>query len=125
MKRWIAELFCWDGALPLVAAAGPLLVKTNFLKGHIAEVVVALFVPVALALLRSSFALRTVASHFVAPFFLFRQLCLALAIVSLLVLEIAVALEVFAPNADISLWIAINWLVYIGLMAAATFPPRR
>lgn len=125
MTKWMATVFCWDGVLPLLSVFTPWLVKWNFPQGHIAEVVAVVLVPIAMALLRATFAHRTLSSYYEHSLPILRQLGLGLAIISLLLLEVVTSLLIFAPEAPILPGVLLGWLVYIALMLIATFPPRR
>ena len=48
------KLVGWDGGLPLLVAAAPVLVKAIFPKGHIVEVATAVLLPAIVALIRAS-----------------------------------------------------------------------
>jgi hypothetical protein len=122
---WLATALCWDGLLPLVAFLAPWFVKVACRKGDIAEVVVVVLVPIGLALLRMSLAQQTLRRQFGSRIRPLRQIGLGLAIVTLLFVEIAHGLLVFAPEAPIVPYAIAGWLLYFAMISAATFPPRQ
>jgi hypothetical protein len=123
-RRWLVTVVCWDGALPLIAALCPWLVKVCLPKSDFAELAAVLFVPMALALVRSAVAHRTLRLFFEPPLPWIRQAGIGLALVVLLFVDMALALKVLVPDAPVVLPALLGWLVYLGLIAASTCPPR-
>ena len=95
----------WDGVLPLVVALGPILVKVVLPKGHIAEVVATVLIPILAALLRADLGWHQIAricnGH--APWM--RQMAMAGAIVQLLLFEAAVGVLTIAGDAPAAAWL--------------------
>lgn len=123
-QRWLREAAYWDGAFPCLAAFCAVLVRIGFPKGHIAEVVAEVLVPIGLSLIRAHLAGRTLTRLFPKGPPVARQLALAVAIIVLLFMEMTLALKVFAPDAPLLAIILMGWIVYLGLMSAATHPPH-
>ncbi len=114
----------WDGVLPVLVASGPVFVKAMFPKGHIAEVIAAVLVPILAALIRASVGWRQIARvcHDRAPWL--RQMALAAAIVLLLLFEVAVSVLTFAGDAPASAWWlpAVLYAAYIFMITRALRP---
>lgn len=105
MERLIS-IVGWDGTLPVLVAATPWLVRLGFPAGHLAEVVVAILLPIALALLRVHLGQEQLVRVCCGGPTWRRQLTLGVSISLLLLFEIAVMILYFAKDAPQSAWLA-------------------
>ena len=105
----------WDGVLPWVAAAVPLLLSTLFGNNHPA-VVLALFVPIVTALARAAIGYDQIAqvNRGRAPWA--RQVALAVAIAILFAFEIVSGVLAFADDAPLEAWLTL-FAVYCAYLA--------
>ena len=125
MGRWLVEFITWDGLLPLAVAACPWAVKTLLPQNDIAEVFVAVFIPMAAALLRSVTGALQIRRNCGGELPVGRQLALAIAILLLLIFEMGVSLLTLAGG-DPASWAYVFCFFACYLFAAAlAFIPRR
>jgi hypothetical protein len=125
-SRWPLSVIGWDGVLPWLAAATPLVVKMAFPDGHPAEILPALFVPILTALARAAVGHDQIVriNHGSAPWL--RQIALAVAIAILFVFEIVSAVLVFADDAPAHAWLVPLGLygLYLAVISFALSRPR-
>lgn len=123
IQRW-TSFVSWDGALPWAVAAVPSAVSLWFPKGHIAEVVAALFVPIFAAVLRAAIGEDQIRRVCHGAQRVSRQLALGVAIVLLLLLEMWVAMLTFVNDEPMSAWMlpACFYLAYVAATAMAFRP---
>ena len=115
----------WDGVLPWVAAAVPLLLSALFGNDHPAAVL-ALFVPIVTALARAAIGYDQIAqvNRGKAPWA--RQLALAVAIAILFAFEIASGVLAFADDAPLEAWLTLFALycAYLAMIGLALRKPH-
>jgi hypothetical protein len=117
----------WDGALPLIAAGAPWLVKAVFPKGHVAEIVAGLLVPIGTAVLRAAVGRDQIERRCKGAAPWGRQVALAVAIMTLLLFEVCSAGLVFAGNAPPVAWLAPLgfYLCYLVMISVALRSARQ
>jgi hypothetical protein len=115
----------WDGVLPWVAAAVPLLLSAVFGNDH-PGVVLALFVPILTALARAAIGYDQIAqvNHGRAPWA--RQVALAVAIAILFAFEIVSGVLAFSDDAPLEAWLVLFALysAYLAMIWLALRKPR-
>lgn len=116
----------WDGFLPFAVAISPVIVRLLLPKNHIAEIVVAIFVPIAASLVRAmvgGYQIRRICNG-VLP--ILRQAALAVAIVALLLFEMCIAVLTFANNEPLLVWLVPigAYFTYVGAISIALRSPR-
>ena len=124
-SRGALEMLRWDGVLPWVAAAVPLLLSALFGNNHPA-VVLALFVPIVTALARAAIGYDQIAqvNRGRAPWA--RQVALAVAIAILFAFEIASGVLAFADDAPPEAWLILFALycAYLAMIGLALRKPH-
>ena len=115
----------WDGVLPWVAAAVPLLMRVLFGNDH-PGVVLVLFVPIVTALARAAIGYDQIAevNRGRAPWT--RQVALAVAIAILFAFEIVSGVLVFSDDAPLEAWLVLFVLYgsYLVMIWLALRKPR-
>jgi hypothetical protein len=123
--RWRLPHWGWDGILPWVAAAVPLLLSALFGNDH-PGVVLALFVPIMTALGRAAIGYDQIAkvNRGKAPWL--RQVALAIAIAILFAFEIVSGVMAFADDAPLEAWLVLSALYcsYLVMIWLALRKPR-
>jgi hypothetical protein len=119
--RQILELLGWDGVLPALVAAGPALAKAFFPRGHIAEIVAAILVPIFAALVRAGVGRQQITHACDGRAPLIRQLTLAAAIVLLLLFEATSGVLTCADDEPAHMWLfpAVFYAGYLALILHA------
>src|SRR5687767_13255029 len=102
-RAWIPAAG-WDGVLPWVAAAVPLLLSAVFGNDH-PTVVLALFVPIMTALARAAIGYDQIAQVNRGKTPWTRQVALAVAIAILFAFEIVSGVLAFADDAPLEAWL--------------------
>ena len=118
MSRTLAVVG-WDGLLPMAVAAAPVMSRQVFQKGHIAEVVAAILVPVVAALIRAGVAHRQISEVCGGRVPLARQAAMSIAITLLLLFEASSGVLTCADDAPVSAWLvpASLYLAYLAYLA--------
>lgn len=117
---WGAFL-AWDGSLPLIVAAFPVLVE-RFLPGEIAaQILVSVFIPIAAAFVRCVIGARQIRQRCHGELPALRQVAMAGAILLLLFFEASVAALTFAKDEPLLMWLLPVglYLAYLVVLALA------
>jgi hypothetical protein len=124
--RQLMTIISWDGAMPLLVAFTPSLIRALFPRGHLAEVVAAIFLPILLALFRSHVGSKQLRQFNKSDPIRGRQLALAAAITLLLLFEIGVMILHFANDEPGTAWIvtAALFVSYLFMIWIAVRPRR-
>jgi len=117
------SVLAWDGLLPVAAPMTTLIARAAFPPGHIVEVIVAIFVPMIVALVRAAIAQKQLNRACNGMPTWSRTIALALAITLLLLFEIAAGIMTFGGGAppEVS---AIAVILYCAYLACISFSLR-
>jgi hypothetical protein len=113
-----------DGILPIVVATTPLVVRLLFGRGHLAEVIAAILLPITLAIYRSHTGGKQLNETCHGRVHWGRQLTFAVAIILLLLFEMYVMILHFANDEPPSAWIVavVIFVAYIATILIALRP---
>jgi hypothetical protein len=119
----LLQIAGWDGALPLVVALGPVLVRTICPKPPVAVGLFLVLAPPVAALIRAHIGWHQIAKRCGGHAPWLRQVAMAAAIVLLLVFEAAVGILTFNDNVPVDAW----WIpvgFYAGYLVMISFALR-
>lgn len=113
--RGLLSIFAWDGVLPVLVAITPMLIRALFRPGQLVEVIAAVLLPIALALLRIHIGAKQLARATGGNVGVGRQLVLAAAIILLLLFEMYSLILFFAKGEPSSAWLVPGglWVAYV------------
>ena len=94
----------WDGALPVIIALCPFVVRCCFPDGHIVEVVIAVIAPVLAAFARGAIGIYQLETICDGQPSLWRQVLFAIGIMLLFVVEVIVSTLQFTNNESWAVW---------------------
>lgn len=116
----LLAIIAWDGVLPLLVALAPVSARHLFPDSYLAALTAALLIPFSAAMTRAHIGMRQIARVCAGHAPWWRQVALALAIILLLLFEIAVGVMTLAKDIPpTGWWFAIAF--YVMYLVVITF----
>lgn len=115
----------WDGVLPIAVGMSPVFAGVFFQKGHIAELAVAVLIPVVAALVRAYVGYQQLVHAFGGGPPLGRQAAMAIAITLLLMFEATSGVLTCADDEPPAAWLVpiSLYLIYLTTIVLTLWPP--